>query len=901
MPPITFDGRSFSQGGRRLWVTGARCEYALCSPRSWADRLMAIRQQGFNTVLCSCPWLLHEPIKGQYDFTGALDVAEFIRLAGEEGLRVILRIGPAVGRPFDGAGLPTWFADEPEITVREADPAFMKLCSKWYETVAGQVGELQADKAAGNPLLAVQVEHDWFCGAVEPGRDYLGELVRFALERGFSVPILTANGFWQDVEQAIETWNGWDDLLRNLRQVRSLQPGKPRLAMLTPPGNDQRFGEDPPRSRFDGSAITERIGSVLAAGGQPILDDAVQAVHVHAGAGADAQGSLSTVPVAQALLDETGDPTDDARLVKRIASFSSSFGSLLSDLEPDGQPVTLDVTSSPSNIGPAIVGLRGDGGRINWVFKGGSKADGCTLLLEDGVQIPVTFGDSPVTWFVVGADLHGTATLDYVNVPPYAIVGRRMLVLQGPAKTSVFLSINGAPTQLTVPAEKAGGGAPLCVEHMGITVVVCNQSQVDQSVVHDDAFHFGIRRVDAAGNLYAADGIRKPLRIAADGETTSIDTITSRKIRKRSIGAWEIFDEPDPRQPDHPRSVRVDGDLGLSSVGAAFDYGWFSAELKNRKPVNGELRFLGGLQDALMWINEKPVDPVRNARVDIKLAKGGNVVSLLARHAPRRFDAASGAGYGDRPGSMVLVEPLKGCRRKVVNIDPADPFLVRRFVAGAAEGQRTASRAETITFTHRKKSTLLVELQAGLTGIVMLNGEPIAHHDGQGMQIQLVPRETEGFKSGENVVAFTPLEQADDQLESGRLDVFEVVEELLSADAWNFRRWEKPDERIGSWRELNGGAASKSGAPRWYRTTVSGIGNNDGSGHLEVRGLSRGRAWLNGVPLGSYELKPPGAAGNAKSNARLPVPLIDTEPSGAHTLLLFDEGGADPSEVTLRL
>ncbi|MCH2160355.1 MAG: beta-galactosidase [Phycisphaerales bacterium] len=901
MPPVTFDGRSFSQANRRLWVTGARCEYTLCPPQGWADRLMAIKQQGFNTVLSSCPWLLHEPSKGRYDFSDGLDVAGFLRLAHEQGLRVILRIGPAVGRPFDGAGLPAWLADEPDVQVREADPAFMNICSKWYAKVAEQVADLQADQEGGNSLLAIQVEHDWFCGAVEPGRNYLGELVRFARERGFSVPILTSNGFWQDVEQAIETWVGWDDLLRNLRQVRALQSGKPRLAVLSPPGNDRHVGAASGRSCFDGAAITERIGSVLAAGGQPILDDAVQSIHVHAAPGADHEGPLSTVPVAQALLDETGEPTEAARLVKRIASFSSNFGALLSDLDPDTQPVTLDVTASSGDIGPAIVGMHGDGGRVNWIFRGGSSSEGCTLLLDDGVQIPVSFGDSPVAWFVVGADLHGTATLDYANVPPYAVVGRRMLVLQGPARTAVFLSINGAPTQLAVPEDKPDGGAPLCVEHAGITVVVCNQAQIDRSVVHEDAFHFGVRRIDASGTLHAAGGVKKPLKITADGTITAIETVAGRKVRKRSIASWEIFDEPDPRNPDHPRAVKVDGDLGLSSVGAAFDYGWFSAQVKASKASGLDLRFLGGLPDALMWIDGKPVDPVKDARTHVKLPRGEHVLSLLARHAPRRFDGATGAGQGDRPGSLVVVEPLKNCRRKVVKIDPADPFQVRRFVAGAADGQRTASHAETVTFTHRKKSPLLVEIEAGIPGIVMLNGESIAYHDGQGMRLQLVPRETEGFKSGENVVAFTPLENSGEDLDEPMLAVQEVVDELVVAEDWRFRRWEQPDERIGSWRELDDGSAAEGFRPRWFRTTVSRINRNDGSGHLELRGLSRGRAWLDGVPLGAYELKAPGTGKESSANARLPVPFIDTEPSGAHTLLLFDEGGDDPSEVTLRL
>ena len=373
MLPLTFDGRSLNIGTRRLFVMGARCEYALCPPEDWENRLAAIRQQGFNTVLFSCPWFLHEPVQRTFDFEGGLDVGRFLRLAHEQGLKAIVRVGPAVGRPFDGSGIPSWFADLPEIAIREHEPAFMDLASRWYGQLAEQLAELQADQDDEGPLVAIQVEHEWTCGAVEHGREYLGELFRLARERGFSVPIITANGFWQDLDNAIETWVGWDDLLANLRQVRSVQPDKPRLAVLKPKNNDRYAGEAATSPSCDSTEIMKRIGAVVSTSAQPILDDAVRGLHVRANAGADAQGRLASMPVAKSLLDETGEPTPAAGMVKRISSFCSNFGALLADLEPEYQPVMLDLAASPASAGPGIVGMRGDGGRVVWVFRGGSE------------------------------------------------------------------------------------------------------------------------------------------------------------------------------------------------------------------------------------------------------------------------------------------------------------------------------------------------------------------------------------------------------------------------------------------------------------------------------------------------------------------------------------------------
>lgn len=49
---------------------------------------------------------MHEPIPGHYDFTGILDLGEFIRTAQQEGLHVIVRPGPYICAEWDMGGLP---------------------------------------------------------------------------------------------------------------------------------------------------------------------------------------------------------------------------------------------------------------------------------------------------------------------------------------------------------------------------------------------------------------------------------------------------------------------------------------------------------------------------------------------------------------------------------------------------------------------------------------------------------------------------------------------------------------------------------------------------------------------------------------------------------------------------
>ena len=898
MPPVTFDGKSFTIGTRRFLIVGARFEYSLCPPEEWENRLLAVKQQGFNTILISCPWFLHESTHGVFDFAGSLDVARCLDIAERVGLKVILRAGPSVGRPFDGGGLPNWLADHSEILIRERDPAFMDLVSRWYGALSKEVADKQADLEHEGPLLAVQIEHEWTCGSIDDGRSYLDELIRLARERGFSVPAMMANNFWQDIDESIETWVGWDDLLANLRQVRSLQPDKPRIAVLSHDDNYLYSNHSAKDSGLNGSDLMQRIGEVVATGGHPIIDDAVKGIHARGTAGADDNGSLATVSTAISLISETGEPTEHSGFVSRLISFCSNFPSLLADLDPNQQSAVLDLHGSPKDSGPAILGSHGDCGSITWAFRGGDRKE-CTILMGNGLRMPIYFGDAPLAWLVNDLDLNGGGRLDYVNVPPYALIKRSVLILQGPAKTSVHLSINGAPGEFMIPAEKTDGGQPLCVEHEGVTLVLCNQQQIDKSIVHDDAFYFGVKRIDAQGNVYSADGVSRPLCIDAEGNSSKIETIQNKSNRKRSLGEWEVFEEDHARLLDHPRSVQVDGNIGLASTGSSLGYGWFASKISLPNSSKQEIRFLGGLPDAMGWLDGKRVDDVAQGHLSLKASKGQHEFSLLARHAPRRMNGLGGSGSGDRPGAMVLVAPLKGVRKAKKSIDPADPYQVRKFVLGAADGQRTRNSGIALTFTHRRKATLFLEIAPGTPGLVILNDEPIAWHDGLGFQLSLVPRETEGFKSGANTIIFAPLENDASDFDTSSISLHEVTHELVGESDWRFRRWEQPDERIGSWSQVST-RPRPSQSPRWYRTTIK-AGQSEGWGRLELEGLSRGRAWLDGTPLGSYESQKSSSRGRKSGILSLPVPIYRTEEREERTLLVFDEGGESPKDVTFRI
>src|SRR2546421_7201349 len=78
------DGKSFRMISGEMHCTRIPREY-------WRDRMKKAKAMGLNTLGTYIFWNIHEPVPGKYDFSGNNDIAEFVRIAGEEGLWVVMR------------------------------------------------------------------------------------------------------------------------------------------------------------------------------------------------------------------------------------------------------------------------------------------------------------------------------------------------------------------------------------------------------------------------------------------------------------------------------------------------------------------------------------------------------------------------------------------------------------------------------------------------------------------------------------------------------------------------------------------------------------------------------------------------------------------------------------------
>ena len=82
---------------------------------------------------------LHEPYRDDYDFTGDLDVAKFIELAGDLDLLVIFRPGPYICAEWEWGGHPYWLLHDKDMLVRTTYDGYAAAVSSFYRELFGML------------------------------------------------------------------------------------------------------------------------------------------------------------------------------------------------------------------------------------------------------------------------------------------------------------------------------------------------------------------------------------------------------------------------------------------------------------------------------------------------------------------------------------------------------------------------------------------------------------------------------------------------------------------------------------------------------------------------------------------------------------------------------------------
>lgn len=195
----------------------------------WDEELKKMKAGGITVVATYVFWNMHEFKEGKFDWTGDLNVRQFTELCAQNGLDVIMRIGPFAHGEIRNGGLPDWLYGRP-IDVRSNDKDYLFYANRLYQEIGQQLKGLMFKD--GGPIIGVQLENEYqhstapwgFTYTDAPkertvagrdrkiiqdgvginntgnefaneGRDHMKTLKKLALKAGLIAPIYTATGW----------------------------------------------------------------------------------------------------------------------------------------------------------------------------------------------------------------------------------------------------------------------------------------------------------------------------------------------------------------------------------------------------------------------------------------------------------------------------------------------------------------------------------------------------------------------------------------------------------------------------------------------------------------------------------------------------------------------------------
>jgi beta-galactosidase len=180
---------AFLLDGKPFQMISGEMHYPRVPREAWRARMKMAKAMGLNTIGTYVFWNLHEPQKGKFDFTGNNDVAEFVRIAQQEGLWVILRPSPYVCAEWEFGGYPYWLQNEKGLEVRSKEAQYLKEYQTYIKEVGKQLAPLQINH--GGNILMVQIENEY--GSYGGDKEYLGINQKLFKAAGFDGLLYTCD------------------------------------------------------------------------------------------------------------------------------------------------------------------------------------------------------------------------------------------------------------------------------------------------------------------------------------------------------------------------------------------------------------------------------------------------------------------------------------------------------------------------------------------------------------------------------------------------------------------------------------------------------------------------------------------------------------------------------------
>lgn len=255
----------FLLDGKPLQMISGEMHCARIPVAYWRDRMKMAKAMGLNTIGTYVFWNAHENVQGKYDFSGNNNIAEFVKIAQEEGLWVVLRPSPYACAEWEFGGYPWWLLKDSNLKVRSKDEKFISAYTKYINQLARQLVPLQVTH--GGNILMIQIENEY--GSYSDDKTYMDLNRKIFREAGFDGVLFTCDGADQMTKGYLPGYlpavNGLEDPVKVKELINAHHNGKgPYYVAEWYPGWFDHWGDKHSTVSADESA--KKLEGILAAG-----------------------------------------------------------------------------------------------------------------------------------------------------------------------------------------------------------------------------------------------------------------------------------------------------------------------------------------------------------------------------------------------------------------------------------------------------------------------------------------------------------------------------------------------------------------------------------------------------------------------------------------------------------
>lgn len=228
---LTYKDNDFYMDGEKYTVRSGAMHYFRIPKEYWHDRLLKLKECGLNTVETYVPWNLHEPKEGQFDFSNNLNIEEYIALANELGLKVILRPGPYICAEWEFGGFPAWLLKYEKMTLRCNDALYMSKVKRYLDALLCRVRKHLASN--GGPIIMIQIENEY--GSYGNDKDYLRAIAKIYKENEIDCMCFTSDGSCDSMlsggalEEYLTVVNFGSNPNANFDALKKFKPNQPLM------------------------------------------------------------------------------------------------------------------------------------------------------------------------------------------------------------------------------------------------------------------------------------------------------------------------------------------------------------------------------------------------------------------------------------------------------------------------------------------------------------------------------------------------------------------------------------------------------------------------------------------------------------------------------------------------